>query len=606
MPSDANRQAAINDLGAAMAAAMGQAIQPLVQSQQDQSRAANLASQGAQQSSDSSDSQGKKNQKDNAGLLKSIVQNISLPLPGGARLFGLSSFMDKLDVSQKKFKKGQADIAKATKGPTEKQRSQWEDIKGHAVNLSKASQTAADAFLAANKDMDPENIQKDLDVQAADAMKPGTHALNTLTIGLSAAAAALTLVTEGLRALGKSLGGVSEGQAFSEMLGSIGQSIAGIAEGRLRFPGRTLEMQGAAGQEFGQLATSEAAATMADVVTDFGITTNQMAKLERTFQSTAMDSRTALSSFADAGMLGQTAATELAANAGAVARAGDNFNEFIRDGIVNAKKLGLEFSKMESTLTGFTMDFEGTVSGFSELRAVIPGMATDFGQLLTTAMTGTTDEYVEQIRSSLLGAGISDASQMNRQQAALLEQATGFSADQIDRILAGEDLNANIEQDLTKKTHLLFVLQMGILGTIAGATVAGWSVLLAHPFFGSVGALGVLGGAKTGAVLGIAAGATIVGTGMLDDAYITKEGKTIPFSEDDNILLSKRGLVTPDSSTPSVQPTVGGDNSAMVAALGRIENILSSRQVIDLRGGQAFVERNMRNSHEGEVRMGVA
>jgi len=316
------------------------------------------------------------------------------------------------------------------------------------------------------------------------------------------------------------------------------------------------------------------------VVTDFGITTNQMAKLERVFQSTAMGSREAMQSFAEVGILGQTAATELATNAGAVARAGDNFNKFIRDGIKHAKQLGLEFSKMESTLTGFTMDFEGTVSSFSELRAVIPGMATDFGQLLTTAMTGTTDEYIDQIRSSLLGAGIGSASDLNRLQAAQLEKATGFSADQIDRILKGESLDADIQQDLTKKTNYLLILQMGILGSILGATIAGVQ--------GWMKAAGALVGAKAGLAIGFGATVLSAAHGGVDDAFISKEGEVTKINDNDDILLSKSGF--------------GGDSSAVIAALGRIESALSRRQLIDLRGGQAFVERHNENAYQGQLR----
>ena len=55
----------------------------------------------------SSSSAGKQYNKQQSGLLKSIVQNISLPLPGGARLFGLSSFMDKIGETTKQFQKGQ-------------------------------------------------------------------------------------------------------------------------------------------------------------------------------------------------------------------------------------------------------------------------------------------------------------------------------------------------------------------------------------------------------------------------------------------------------------------------------------------------------------------
>ena len=536
-PAEAQQQ-----LADIIQASMTAAIQPLVE--QGEKNTEVIQSQAKKTSSSD-----KKNNNKQAGLLKSIVQNISLPLPGGARLFGLSSFMDKIGQTTKQFERGRAAQKK------------WTEM----------SQADKDA-------MDPED-RKALKKKSDEAMSSGTHKMRTLTAGVTAAGTAIVLMTEGLRALGKSLGGVSEGQAASQLFGAIGQTFQAAIKGEWLNPQAVLQLQGAVGQEFGQLLTSEAAATMTKVATDFGITTNQMAKLERTFQATSMDSRTALDSFAQVGILGQTAATELAANAGAVARAGDNFNEFIRDGIKNAKQLGLEFSKMESTLTGFTMDFEGTVTGFSELRAVIPGMATDFGQLLTTAMTGTTDEYIDQIRSSLLGAGISDASQMNRQQAALLEKATGFSADQINRILNGQDINADMQVDLDKKRNWLLVAQLGLLGGILGATIASWQALWKGA-----------GAALTGAAVVGGAAAIVGGTATaLNDAYITKDGKTQRFSDDDNILLSKSGLG-------------GGDDNRMGAALGRIESALNRRQQIDLRGGQAFVERHNENAYRGQMR----
>jgi hypothetical protein len=155
-----------------------------------------------------------------------------------------------------------------------------------------------------------------------------------------------------------------------------------------------------------------------------------------------------------------------------------------------------------------------------------------------------------------LGAGIGSATDLNRQQAALLEKATGFSSDQIDRILAGESLNAETEQDLTKKGHLLQVLQMGIMGGILG--------VLGSVLGALTGGISIAAG-LTGAGIGLAAGFAVTGAGVLNDAYITKEGKTIPFSEDDNILLTKSDLGR-DAQTDRLEK-----QKSIVAQLGRPE-----------------------------------
>ena len=571
---------AAQNLAALILAGQAEIAERQMDHAEDLHKRVRAAAKVASKSSSSSDNQYNKNQsqynKKQEGLLKSIVQNISLPLPGGARLFGLSSFMDKIGETTTQFQKGQE-----SQDAYEDFKWRPPDARGQFAKQSEARNAASEKWRKMSDEeqedspnLNPENIEKRLKKESDDAMSSGTMKLKTLTAGFTAAATAVALITEGLRALGKSLGGVSEGQALSELAGAIGTSFTGLLEGRLRFPGRTLEMQGAAGQEFGQLISSTDAAIMSDVVTDFGLTTNQMAKLERTFQATAMGSREAMQSFAEVGIVGQVAATELAANAGAVARAGDNFNTFIRDGIKHAKQLGLEFSKMESTLTGFTMDFAGTISGFSELRAVIPGMATDFGQLMSTAMTGTTDEYIGQIKSSLLGAGIGSASDLNRQQAALLEKATGFSADQIDRILKGEDLNANIEQDLNEKRNLLLVAQMGIMGGILGATIASWNAIDSAI---KVAAWGAAGTVATGIGAGIVAGGVLKNT-ALNDAYITKDGVTQRFSDDDNILLTKSGLGGGRASQLDRLET-----RKQTQAIERLTRVMSGPQEINLK-----------------------
>ena len=548
-------------------AAFSKALEPVVGLLRDSLQATQQSQSKSKQQSSRSSSDAKNYHNQSAGFLKSIVQNISLPLPGGARLFGLSSFMDKLAESRKALARG---------NEARKKFAADEVLWGKRTKKHKADDIKKGIA-------DSEGYLKHREA-AKKGMTKQQHVMNAATIAVTTMATAVILVTEGLRALGKQLGGVSEGEAFKQMFGAIGQTFAGLAEGRLRFPGRTLEMQGAAGQEFGQLATSEAAATMADVVTDFGITTNQMAKLERTFQATAMDSRTALKSFADVGILGQTASTELAANAGAVARAGDNFNEFIVEGIKNAKTLGLEFSKMESKLTGFTTNFEGTVSGFSELRAVIPGFATDFGQLLSTAMTGTTDEYIDQIRSGLLGSGIRSASDLNRQQAALLEQATGFSADQIDRIIAGEDINFDIQKSLDTSRNYLLIAQMGLLGGILGAVIAGTATT---SFGASIagGSAGILKGAAIAGSIG-------AGTGLLmaNDILLRPGKPAIEFNKNDKIL-AYQGAAPPGASTSAGVESKLDQIAGHIMEQSRQQEALSRRtRHIKLDGLQSGVE----------------
>jgi hypothetical protein len=113
---------------------------------------------------------------------------------------------------------------------------------------------------------------------------------------------------------------------------------------------------------------------------------------------------------------------------------------------------------------------------------------------------------------------------------------------------------------------------------MAGAKVL-WKVAAA----GAVGA----GAFAAGSAL-LAGGASTSGA-TLGDAYITKEGVTHRFSDDDNILLSKSGL---------------GGNRNLEAKMDRIANLLSGQQSVNvnLENGTAWVARHVGNATQGELR----
>ena len=289
------------------------------------------------------------------------------------------------------------------------------------------------------------------------AKAKGPLDLFATTVGISVTA--LTALNEGLFALSQQLGGVTRGQALGQAGGAL-RSMVGFTGGlRIRGPGavaRTLQAQGQGAREFGGLMSTDAAIRLGDAATDLGISTQQLVALERVFQANTLGAEEAVNQFKMVGIGGAVAAEELAKNSDAVARAGGEFNKYIVSSIANAKKLGLEFAQIDKTLTGFSTDFEGTVGSFAQLRAVIPGFAVDFGQLMSTSLTGTTEEYTELIRSGLIGAGIGVNTQLRRDQAALITQATGFSEDQIQRIIDGQEVDLDLATSLdTERNSLL-------------------------------------------------------------------------------------------------------------------------------------------------------
>lgn len=258
------------------------------------------------------------------------------------------------------------------------------------------------------------------------------------------------------------LGGVGVRDAIRFGRDALLQSIKSIAAFGQTFVtiGEQMEARAAAQQEFGMGLSADQSAQLAGAAVRRGIDVGQYVELQRVFQGLNLNVSEAFDQFNDVDIDSQLAADELQKVPSAIARAGSSFNQFIVQGIKNAKRLGLEFSGIEKTLTGFSTDFEGTVTSFSELRAVIPGFDVDFNQLFSTALYGTTDDFIDQIRSSLMGAGISSLEGMSRTAVAALEQATGFDGGELERILSGQevDFDEAIDLDTTRNKTLAELL----------------------------------------------------------------------------------------------------------------------------------------------------
>ena len=384
------------------------------------------------------------------------------------------------------------------------------------------------------------------------------QALNKFAIVTGAAASSAVILTKSFTRLSKELGGITPAQAFQQYTSALGQSISGLARGRILFPGESLQIQGAFAQEFGGLISPQAAALLQEAGQDLGLNVGQLVNLERVLQGTGRESRATINEFRRVGVNATVAAEELAKNGTAVARAGSNFNSFIVEGIKNAKRLGLEFGKIEQTLTGFATDFEGTVEGFANLRAVIPGFAIDFNQLFSTALYGSTDDFIEQMRGGLLGAGITDISQLNRLQVAQLEKTTGFTGEQLNRILKGQEAGLTFAESLDTERNSLLGL---ILAAVSGIGVGGATSSIAGPALRKTGyaaarRMGMtrIAGMAAGAALGLsgAGAAGLVASLILpsileplfrkddsvDDAII-QNGKIIGTNPADTIIATK-------------------------------------------------------------------
>jgi hypothetical protein len=72
-----------------------------------------------------------------------------------------------------------------------------------------------------------------------------------------------------------------------------------------------------------------------------------------------------------------------------------------------------------------------------------------------------------------LGSGVSDISQLNRLQVAQLEKTTGFTGDQLGRILAGQDAGMTMAESLDTERNSLLTSILGAIGSLTGASLVG-------------------------------------------------------------------------------------------------------------------------------------
>lgn len=435
-------------------------------------------------------------------------------------------------------------------------------------------------------------------------LKGGVKIVSSFVAGITLVTAAVLKFRQSLIQTSQQLGGVSLGKAFTERLSATFESLSRILPGGEGFVtgAQILETKGAFAQEFGGLLTTDAAAELAEFATNMGLTTDQLISLERTFQGTTMNVEDALDQFRQVGIGSGIAAQELAQNADIIARAGDNFNSFIVEGIRNAKRLGLEFRQIEQTLTGFSMDFEGTVESFAQTRALIPGMATDFSELMYTSLYGSTDDFIEQIRTSLTGAGITSTAGMSRAALASLEQTTGFSADQIDRILANEDVNFDVQQDLDMNRNKLLVSILTGIGIVSGL-ISGLMLVTAATAPGPLSKLAAtaiaLGSVAASAAIGGAIGYGVGSAMTTGDDIVSKPGygeRTLVTPQGPVALNNQDTLIAGTnlydegelSAQPQSQPTI--DLTRMERKLDEIKMVLQSSKSIRIMGMESALE----------------
>lgn len=349
--------------------------------------------------------------------------------------------------------------------------------------------------------------------------------------------------------------GLTLGQAASVKFSNLAESIdsyisAILPGGKSGVPVTQAEieaLQSAYQKEFGGVVTSTAAREFAQQAKELGVSAEQMIQARRVFMTSTMGNLTqakqlqdrAIVVFTQKGLTGKEALESIAKYSDIFARNGTRFAEAFARAAADAKKIGVDLSKIDQVGDNIIDNFEGFLESQAELGAM--GFGFDTSKLAELAATGNTDALMKELRSELGKTG-KDITKLSRPERLALESAFGMNIGELQR-LAGPTVGGGEKtltpEELQKDSNKFLGQAVGFLSAISGTmvVVGGMLTMLVSHVAAirmtvtsglgaaggvagklGMGAAGVLGGVTAGAGIGGAMGASttrsLVGSGI--------------------------------------------------------------------------------------------
>jgi hypothetical protein len=309
-------------------------------------------------------------------------------------------------------------------------------------------------------------------------------------------------------------------------------------------------------EEFGGVLTGEAAASIAQRSVRLGITPAQQALARRVFLTQTGGDREAaidaenkfIAEFEAKNLTAKDAMQAIAAYSDLLARNGTRFQTSFARAAIDAKKIGVDLSKVDQIGDNIIGNFESFLESSAELGAM--GFGLDTNRLAELAEMGDTGALFNELRSQLAATG-KDITRLRRSEQLALSEAFGLSIADIQRLAgkttgSGEKTMENLQEaanstlsSIVNTLEKIFNVTSVMVGVLSGAI----SLLLAGIEFntaliasgkavggigGAFGRLmaGPLGGigAGVGRMLPIAALATTAATATVGSYNAAKEG----------------------------------------------------------------------------------
>lgn len=337
--------------------------------------------------------------------------------------------------------------------------------------LASAISGLNDAVLGLNRLISDQNTQRQTDrdekKQEQDKKKrEGDFNKNVanLSRGMAQVGSSVTMMVTSVKRLSDSINaladtqrrlGVSLTTAVDVRIGALAQSsksqilaVKGLVDaikgvkssfGPPVRPQDILEAQQAYAEEFGAIISSAAGRGLAQEASRMGVTADKIVKSTRIFMGASLnDYNRALgmqskfmTAFRGQGLAPRAAYEAIIKYSDLIARNGDRFAMGFARAAADAKKIGADLNKIEQFADSMADDFEGFLEKQGELAAM--GFQFDSSRLLTASASGSTEDFLNELRSQLANTG-KNLENLNRFERRAIENAFGVNIGEIQRL----------------------------------------------------------------------------------------------------------------------------------------------------------------------------
>ncbi len=364
---------------------------------------------------------------DRAPQLASELENNAEAL--AAESFNRADLTDKITGMQSELGKNQKSIGLLT------------NIKNKYLEKLNKSKEAEEQLTNAVKD----RAEKVKSAEDAETVRKIQANLTMVADVMKKVGAELTKLVTAIRQVQQSFG-ITAGQAaklrFDNLISSVKSYTASIFTLGKVVPVSIKEIEAAQQafqKEFGGVISTQAATRLASEAKRIGVTTDELAKARRVFMTSSMGNVAAanaaqnkfIAEFQKKGLTSKDAMAAIGQNSELLARNGTRFAVSFARAAADAKKIGVDLSKIDQVGDNIIGDFEGFLEKQAELGAM--GFGFDSSRLAEVAETGDTGALMNELRSQLASTG-KDITKLRRSEQLALSSAFGISMEELQRL----------------------------------------------------------------------------------------------------------------------------------------------------------------------------